>query len=218
MTGISGIQTAVNTVPAPAVEGDFASANPRFTVLAGPGGYVAGLQGLRIAYFCWESSAALDPDNNPTVLNSFGYGPVTGFVHREQQGLFTTFLATSGMSLRPGMGAVACSGGDFWVTNNGTTYAQKGQKAYADLATGKVSFAATGTPGTVTAATSAVTAPTNAFTGSIADNLLTVDWRHYRYGCSWYGYHRFGCFYRQHDYRPAFWYGWWYRYLFCQHC
>ena len=78
------------------------------------------------------------------------------------------------MSLRPGMGAVACSGGDFWVTNNGSTYAQKGQKAYADLATGKVSFAATGTPGTVTAATSAVTAPTNAFTGSIADNLLTV--------------------------------------------
>lgn len=174
MTGISGIQTAVNTVPAPAVEGDFASANPRFTALAGPGGYVAGLAGLRIAYFCWESDVAIDPDNNPTVLNSFGHGPVTGFVHREQQGLFTQFLATSGMLIQPGMGAVASSGGDFWVTNNGATYAQKGMKAYADLATGKVSFAATASAATVTAATSAVTAPTNAFTGSIQGNVLTV--------------------------------------------
>ncbi len=171
---MTDVQAFVNTVQAPAVEGDFASANPRFTALAGPGGYVAGAAGVRIAYFCWESDQAIDQDNSPIIINSFGVGSVTGFIHRAQQGLNTTFLASSGMLAPTGFPLTVASGGDFWVKNNGSTYAQKGQKAYADLATGKASFAATAAPLTVTAATSAVTAGTNSFTASLTGNVLDV--------------------------------------------
>jgi hypothetical protein len=48
-----------------------------------------------------------------------------------------------------------------------------GQKAYADLATGKVSFAATGSASTASV-TGSIAASTASVTGSIADNVLTV--------------------------------------------
>ena len=38
-------QTAVNAVPAPGIAGDFASTNPRHSVLGGPTGIVAGPNG-----------------------------------------------------------------------------------------------------------------------------------------------------------------------------
>lgn len=170
-----GVQATVNTLPAPAVAGDFASANPRFTALAGPGAFVAGVAGVTIGRFVWSgNSQTLDPDNAPQVVNNFGWGSVLGFVGRHQQALITTFLADASMVLPSGFMTTVYSGGDFWAQNDGATRAVIGQKAYADLATGKVSFAATASPATVTAATSSIAASTFSVTGSINGNTLTV--------------------------------------------
>ena len=60
-----------------------------------------------------------------------------------------------------------------WVKNDGTTQALVGMKAYADLSTGKVSFAATGSAGSGSV-TGSIAAASQAITGSINDNTLTV--------------------------------------------
>jgi len=169
-----GFQTQVSVAMAPAVEGDFASANNRTSVDAGPGGLVAGAAGVTIGRFGWWSPSRLDGDGAPAVVNSFGSGPVTGFVHREQQGLITLYLAENGMTIPPGANMTLMNSGDFWVKNNGSTAAQIGMKCYADNTDGGASFAATATPGTgsVTGSIAAVTDPS--VTGSISGNVLTV--------------------------------------------
>ena len=139
-----GIQTQVNVVAAPFVAGDFASANPRASVLAGAGGLVAGAAGVSIGRFAWLSYATADGDNAPATVNSFGSGPVAGFVHREQQGLITAYLADAGMLVPAGFPVTLFSAGDFAVTNSGTTQAVPGQYAYANYANGLVTFAAAG--------------------------------------------------------------------------
>ena len=45
---MTGFQKQVNLTPAPAVAGDYASANPHVSVLAGPGGLVAGVGGVTV--------------------------------------------------------------------------------------------------------------------------------------------------------------------------
>lgn len=169
-----GVQATVNTVPAPAVAGDFASANPRFTALAGPGGYVAGALGTLVGAFCWQDWSFLDPDGNPTNINSFGGGPVTGFIARYQQGLITQFLQDASMVIPPGFDVTVMSGGDFWVVNNGTTFAVQGQKAYANCANGLVNFAATGSPLTASSTAAQIDPETFSVTGSVSGNVLTV--------------------------------------------
>lgn len=168
-----GFQTTVNGVPAPAVEGDFATTNPRFNVLAGPGGLVAGPAGVTVGRFVWLDYSGIDPDNAPTIVNNFGNGPPDGFIHREQQGLITTFLAGSGMLVPGGFGITAFSGGDFWVKNNGATQATIGQKAFANNSDGSVSFAAAGSASTF-AITGSIAAGQAVGTGSIAGNILTI--------------------------------------------
>jgi hypothetical protein len=172
---MSGFQTKTTVQPAIGVEGDFASANPRFSVIAGAGAFVAGLAGVVIGRFCWSDPRAVDDVGGPATVNSFGAGPVLGFVHREYQALLTAYLQESSMVIPPGFGLTVMSGGDFLVKNRGTTEAIIGMKAYAAFADGSISFAATGSPaggGTSTAST--IAAGTNALTGSIAGNVLTV--------------------------------------------
>jgi hypothetical protein len=170
----SGFQTAVANQPAPAVAGDFASQNPVFTVDAGPNGLVAGPGGAVVGRFGWATAPA-DGDGFPSQVSNAGSGPVTGFLFREQQGLITAFLASSSMTVPQGFPLTLASGGDFWVKNDGATQALPGQKAYANFADGKVTFAATATPtagGTSTAST--IAAKTASFTGSIINDLLTT--------------------------------------------
>lgn len=169
----TGFQTSVGVVPAPAVEGDFASANPRFTVDAGQGALVAGAAGVTIGRFAWASYQGIDNDGAPAVVNSFGAGAPTGFVHREMQGLITLFLTSNGYTVPAGKEITLFNGGDFWVKNNGTTAAIPGQKCYANNSTGAASFAAAGGTGTGSV-TGSIGAQTTAFTGSISGNVLTV--------------------------------------------
>lgn len=163
-------QSQVNVAQAPAVEGDFASANPRFSVLAGPGALVAGVAGVIIAHFAWLAADQVDADNAPAIVNSHGGGAVAGFIHREQQGLITDYLVRSGMLVQAGFGVTVMSGGDFWVKNNGSGPAKIGDTCYADYADGAASFAAKNA-GVVTAD---IAAGAGSVTGSIAGNILTV--------------------------------------------
>jgi hypothetical protein len=166
-------QSQVNTVPAPAVEGDFCDTNPRFVVDAGPGGLVSGLQGCTVGRFCW-STPPDDADGFPSYVNSFGQGSVTGFLHREQQALITVYLQEASLVVPAGFPVTLFSGGGFWVKNRGSTNAQVDQKCYASFADGSASFAATGSPSTGGSATGSIAAQTFSVTGSITGAVLTV--------------------------------------------
>lgn len=179
MSNLGNFPVQVNTQPAPAVEGDFCDANPRASVDAGPGGLVAGVDGAIVGRFHWY-----DPDDD-NVVNAYGAGVPTGFLHREQQGLITVFLDGVSLVVPKGLPVTLFKWGGFWAKNAGAATATKGMKAYANNSDGSVSFAATGTPpagGTSSASTVAPVVTTasstlavNAITaGSISGTTLTV--------------------------------------------
>lgn len=175
-----GFPRQVNVQPAIAVEGDFASANTnRFSVIAGVGAFIAGAAGLTVGAFAWA-------DPTFTFLNSFGSGPVTGFISRE--GLRADIVTPgpgypdSSMTVLGGSYITAFSGGDFYVRNNGAGPSAIGNKVYANYATGLVSFAATGNPPTGASVTGSIAAnvvtasgASNSVTGSISGTTLTVS-------------------------------------------
>lgn len=182
MPGTGGFQTQVYPQPVMAIAGDFASKNPRFTFDAGPGGLVADfVNGLTIGRFAWVWPPT-DPDGTAKIAKNFGAGPVAGFVGRQMEGLITKYLDFAGMVIAPGFGCMLYTGGDFWVKNDGTTEAQTygadgtaAMKAFANLATGQVQFAAPGTiVGGASATGSSIAASTFSVTGSITDDTLTV--------------------------------------------
>ena len=113
---MTGFQTQVNLTPAPAVAGDFASANPRASVLAGPGGLVAGVGGVTVGKFAW-----VQPDG--VTVESYGTGTAVpnGFVHRDQQALIQNYLQQSSMNIPVGFPVTLMRQGDFWAVNNGSS-------------------------------------------------------------------------------------------------
>jgi hypothetical protein len=157
-----GFPTQVNVVPGVGVAGDFASANPRASVVNGPGAFVAGPAGVAVGLFAWADAANIR-------VNNFGGGKPTGFVHRAQQGLITRFLEESSMVVPAGLPVTLFSAGDFWVKNDGATTSAIGQTAYADNSNGKVQFGSNWTGASVTGSIAA-----NVVTGSIAGTTLTV--------------------------------------------
>ena len=171
---MAGFQTSVGVQPAPGVEGDFCNANPRKTVNAGPGGLVAGAAGVTAGRFAWTEASFIDPNNAPTIVNSFGAGPPTGFVHRDQQGLITQYLGEASMVVPEGFIITLFSDGGFWAKNNGSTEALIGQKAFARHSDGAVLFAATGATPSSASVTGSIAAATFQVTGSISGNVLTV--------------------------------------------
>lgn len=171
---MTGFQTFVGTVQAPAVAGDFCDVNPRVFADAGPGGLVTGLLGITVGRFAWLSYEQADADNAPAVINNFGSGAPDGLVHREQQGLLTQYLQESSMFVPAGFEITLMEQGGIWVKNDGATYAQRGMFAYANLADGKVTFGLTGAPTSALSATASIAASTASMTGSITGNILTV--------------------------------------------
>jgi hypothetical protein len=171
---MSGFQTTTTVQPAIGVEGDFSSANPRFSVISGAGAFLAGASGVVIGRFAWANNSVEDDVGGPAIVNSFGSGPVTGFVHREFQALLTQYLQEFSMLVPAGFGVTLMNGGDFIVKNRGTTQALIGQKAYANFADGSISFAPTGSPaggGTSTAST--IAPQTNSFVGNVVSGVET---------------------------------------------
>ncbi len=174
-----GFPRQVNVQGAVAVEGDFCDANPKFTVDAGPGAFVAGPNGLTVARFAWA-------DATNTYLSSTGQGAPTGFIHRDQQAIITAYLSEDTMVMYPGAAATAFNGGGFWVKNNGSTTSAIGNTAYANSSNGSVSFNVAGTPPTsgsataatvdkiISASTGGALPTTNTCTASISGTTLTV--------------------------------------------
>lgn len=127
-------QTVVNTTPAPAVAGDFASANPNANVLAGPGDFVAGTGGANVGVFGWA-------DANGLVTNA-GSGVPTGFIHRDFNALITTWLGEASMNIPAGQPVTLMSAGDFWAKT--LTAATIGQKVFAGNTDGSIKTGAAG--------------------------------------------------------------------------
>ncbi len=155
-------QNRVNSVLPPAVEGDFASANPRAAVLAGPGALVAGPQGVIVGRFAWVSG------DNATVT-SYGEGSslLPGFVHREQQALITVFLQEFSQLIQAGFPVTLHDAGDFWAKVNGQA-AVPGSTVYARYSDGAVFIGAAPAGATATGSMGAT------FTATAAGNQLTV--------------------------------------------
>lgn len=171
-----GFPRQVNVQAAPAVAGDFCDANPRSTVDAGQGSFVAGASGLVIGAFAW-----VDALTN-RIANSFGAGAPTGFVQRDQQALITAYLADNSMVIPPGYPCTLFNAAGFWVLNAGSTTSAIGNKAYANNSNGSVSFGPTGTPPAAASVTGSIAATVvtgaiavNSATGSIAGGVLTVS-------------------------------------------
>lgn len=142
---MGGFQTKVNLDPAPAIEGDFASANPRSTVLAGPGGLVsgagagvfAGVGSAVVGKFGW-----IAPDFR--TVNSFGTAPNApdGFIHRNQQALITVYLSIASLVIAEGFQLALFDTGDFWAKNLGPSALVRGAAVYAGYADGGIYSAA----------------------------------------------------------------------------
>lgn len=172
-----GFQTQVFNQPAMGIPGDFASANPWYTYLAGPGGLVAGALGVVIGRFAW-TQPPLDPNSANQIAVNYGYGPVAGFVHRDQQGLNPTFLSPAGNTILEGFMVTLMTGGDFVVKNEGSAQAVRGMKAFAKFLDGSVAFADAGSAPAGSQATDsggAVVSTTLTVTGGVQGNVLTVS-------------------------------------------
>jgi hypothetical protein len=175
----------INVQPSPGVEGDFCDTNPRYSVIAGPGGFVAASPGVTIGRFVWYANNYFDVDDtSQQVTNSFngvpsfltttpGNAAVLGFVGRAQQGLIPTYLQASGMLIPTGFPVTVFSNGDFFVKNAGTSQAVQGMKCYANLATGQATFANPGSA-SVSTCNGSISAASASFTGSIAGNTMSV--------------------------------------------
>jgi hypothetical protein len=170
----AGFQASVNQVPSPGVEGDFASLNPFYEYPAGPGGLVAGANGVTVGRFCWLNRTYLDPDNEPTPVDNTGSGQPIGILGRRQQGVITVFLAEATLVVPAGLPIGVLSSADLWLKNRGTTQAVPGQKVYANLTDGSATFGASGSPASASV-TGSIAAGTASFTGSVAGNVLTVS-------------------------------------------
>ena len=135
---MTGFQRQVNTQQAPAVEGDFASSNPRASVLAGEGALVTGSSGVTVGNFAWAL--------NGIANNVFAVGAQIGFVHRELQALITVWLGQSTLLVPAGLPITLHQAGDFW--DKFAAGATVGQKVYAYYDDGTAYAAATATPPT----------------------------------------------------------------------
>lgn len=171
---MSGFQQTMNYQPAPGIEGDWCSSNPRGTLLSSAGGFVAGPLGVIAGRFAWA-------DPYGVVRNGGGLGRL-GFVSRHQPALITTWLAQSTLTVPSGLEVVLHDSADVWCRFAGG--ATIGQKVYAYYADGTAYAAATATPpsagaatGTIAAGTVSVTgyiAPANPFNGDVLGGILTV--------------------------------------------
>jgi hypothetical protein len=193
---MSGFQQQVYINPAPAVEGDFASTNPRASVLAGPGALVVGNNtpvgytqaGVLVGRFAWATPGLAVNNMSGEIdgvmyVNSTGSGAPTGFVHREQQALITVFLAQSTQLVPVGLPITLMNEGDFWAINASSATSSIGQTIYAINATG-AAWPAAAAPTDATLTTITIVANTlnasavavNAFSSAyISGNVLTVN-------------------------------------------
>lgn len=120
------------------VAGDFASTNPRNSILAGEASLVAAAP-LTVGQFAFADLAT------GKVYSVFAAGRIIGVVHRNNQAVVA--LGTNASMVIPtGKGVTLFSSGDFYVVAPATV--APGDAVYALDATGAVANAATGAEAT----------------------------------------------------------------------
>lgn len=160
-----GFQRTVYNQPAPAIEGDFASANPRASLLAGEAALTAAAVGVTIGRFARASNI------DGTVTNGdAGVPSRVGFVHRDQVQIITPFLGQTTLMVPGGLEITLFDAGDFWARFSAG--AAIGQKVFASYADGSCSAAATGA---VVNAASVTASAGASFTAAIAGTTMTVS-------------------------------------------
>jgi hypothetical protein len=158
MSSPNGFQNVVRAKAAPAVQGDFASVNPRASVLATEGNLVAPAGGLQVGKFAFVNPA------DQSVHQSYASGYQIGFFARNAQALITAFLGAATMLVPSGFMVTLFDEGEFWAYfGDGAT---AGQTVYADETTGDAQ-SGTGT-------TSFTGSVGFAGTASFATNVMTV--------------------------------------------
>jgi len=162
---MTGFQKQVNIQPGVGIEGDFCSANPRASMLAGVGALVAGPAGVIVGRFAWA-------DADGIVRNSGGLGRL-GFVTRHQPALITNWLAESTLTVNPGLEITVHDTADVWCRF--AAGASVGQKVFANYADGSAVAGTAGSPPAgASGSASTIAAGTSSFTGAINDNVLLV--------------------------------------------
>lgn len=119
------------------VEGDFCSANPRASKLAGEGQFVAGVLAVTVGRFGFADSTG-KVQNNAAGYVSYGFIPLRG-----QMVLITPYLGANGMQIQPGYDMTLLDAADVFIRF--AAGAAIGQKVFANYADGTAIAGATGT-------------------------------------------------------------------------
>jgi len=166
-----GFQTKVNLQPGVAQAGDFADANIRSTVLAGPGGFIAAPlpRGPIVGNFAWgnQNPTLLDAsvevsgqsgtsEGQQVVGNYQGEtGCEIGFVHRgSNPAIIVGYLDDSTEYVQPGLLVTLFNKGGFFASF--AAGATPGQKVFALYKDGSVVAAAAGTSTQVASVTASL--------------------------------------------------------------
>lgn len=162
-------QSTVYTYPAPGIEGDFASSNPRSVIVYGANGadgLQAGTGGVTVGRFANVNQSTGLATNNG--LGAITTNNTVGFVQKDQNALITTYLAQFGMTVPAGYQVTVFRSGDFWCRF--AAGATIGQKVYANYADGTAVSADTGTPTTATM-TASTTSGSATLTVTVAPSI-----------------------------------------------
>ena len=125
-------QTHVNYNWGVGVEGDFASTNPRASVVVNGHALQVGPEGLVIGRFAWVDADEIIATNKQPC----GAGKPSGFVNRNKTAIITGYMASATMTYLPGQPAALMKQGDFWArSSNG---GKRGQKVYASTTDGNI--------------------------------------------------------------------------------
>ena len=153
-----GTQTFVNRELPVGVPGDYAGANIRASVVAGPWAWVASPAGVNVGAIGW-----CDPVTG--IVSSY-YKPnsIPALIHRTAaQTIITTFLGIATLAIPGGYEVTPMAQGDFWALF--ASGATPGQVVYANPTTGALTGNASG---------NAVTGSISAGGASVATNVLTT--------------------------------------------
>lgn len=161
-------QKSVNTNPAPGIEGDFASANPRASMIAGEGALVAGPDGVVLGRFGFANNANGVVTSAAPAVTTFR----TGFAARAQPALLTGWLEGAGMTLQGGLEVTLHVKGDFWARFAGG--AVMGQSVFASYADGSALSAVKATGPTGAAFTGVIAVTTGILTASAVTGAIVV--------------------------------------------
>lgn len=163
-------QGAIHLYQNQAVSGDFATANPRASVVAGENQLIAGPNGVNVGCFAW-----LDVNGFVTNVNP-GSGSPLGYVGRQQgEALITQWLGAASMNIPSGREVTLFEAGDFWGLSS-VAAPVAGQGVFAKSADGTIQTAAVGSPPTGYVATKFTVANTQPAGAAIGDLFKMTTW------------------------------------------